>query len=123
MKHLGKDVVVTVQTDKEEYTVNEPVLISLKVLNCSADPIRLRFNSAQRYDFVVYRDGKEVWRWSSGRAFAMALGSLLLKPKEEKEYAEVFNTSGMAAGNYKLVGIIMSSPQLKANCMFRIKDS
>ena len=118
---MGKNIVVTVQTDKEEYRVNEPVLISLKVLNCSADPIKLRFNSAQRYDFIIYRDEKEIWRWSRGKVFAMALGSLLLKPKEERKYTEVFNTSGMAIGNYRLVGIIMSRPQLKAECTFRIK--
>ena len=119
---MGKHVIVTVQTDKEEYKVNEPVLISLKILNRSSDPIRLRFNSAQRYDLIIYRDGKEVWRWSSGKVFAMALGSLLLKPKEERKYTEIFDTSEMAAGDYKLVGIIMSSPQLRANCIFRIKD-
>lgn len=115
------NLIFTVQTDKEEYKVNEPVRISLKILNCSADPVRLRFNSAQRYDLIVYRNGEEIWRWSSDKVFAMTLGSLMLKPGEGRKYAEIFDTSGIAAGSYKLVGIIMSSPQLKAECTFRVK--
>ncbi len=32
------------------------------------------FNSGQRYDFTIYRDGEEVWRWSADQAFTMAIG-------------------------------------------------
>jgi len=118
---MEKDILVTVQTDKEEYEVGEQVRMYLKILNNGPYPMRLDFASAQRYDFIVYRDKEEVWRWSGDEVFAMVLGSITLKPNEKRVYAETLSAKEMTQGTYKLVGTITSRPPLKATCTFRIE--
>ena len=117
----GEKVKVRVQTDNREYTAGEQAKLSIDVLNPSSNSIRLDFNSAQRYDFIILKDKEEVWRWSSDKVFAMALGSLVLNPYEERSYTEVFETAGTAPGNYDVAGIITSQPRLEATCRLTIK--
>ena len=48
----------------------------LTLRNSTADPVPLEFGSSQTYDLVIKNeDGKEVYRWSEGRAFTMAFRS------------------------------------------------
>jgi len=121
MSEVEERVRVGIQTDKAEYAIGEQVRVSLDVLNLGPNPVKLNFNSAQRYEFIVLKDDKEVWRWSNNKMFAMVLGSLVLKPNEKRSYTEALETAGMVPGNYDLVGIITSRPPLKATCKFTIK--
>jgi len=121
MNSVIEKVKFRVQTDKREYITGEQMELSIHILNPVSDSIRLDFNSTQRYDFMILKDKEEVWRWSSDKMFAMALGSLVLEPYEERSYTEVLETGGVAPGDYELAGIVTSRPQLKATCRFAIK--
>ncbi len=74
------------RTDRAVYTPNffppvdeelggVPVLkAELTLENTSGTPFRIQFNSGQKLDVVIRNeDGKEVWRWSDGRAFTRAI--------------------------------------------------
>ena len=121
MNSAIEKVKVRVQTDKREYVTGEQMELSIHILNPSSSSIRLDFNSTQRYDLIILRDKEEVWRWSSDKMFAMALGSLVLEPYEERGYTEVLETAGVAPGEYELAGIITSRPPLKATCRLTIR--
>jgi len=112
---------VRVQMDKKEYVTGEKIELSIHILNPSSNSIRLDFGSTQRYDFTILKDKEEVWRWSSDKMFAMALGSLVIEPYEERSYTEVLETAGIAPGEYELAGIITSRPPLKATCRLTMK--
>ncbi|MEZ3116137.1 BsuPI-related putative proteinase inhibitor [Halobaculum sp. MBLA0147] len=56
--------------------------LTLAVENDGDEPVTAQFRDAQRVEFVATRDGDEVWRWSAGRMFGQALGTLELAPGE-----------------------------------------
>ena len=60
------------------------VTLRLTVENTGDGPVSLSFSDGQRAEFVAERadDRQEVWRWSEGRTFAMALGNEELRPGE-----------------------------------------
>jgi len=120
---MEEGIIVEVQTDKDEYALYEPVRMTLKIWNGGTMSVELVFASAQRYDFMVLKDGEEVWRWSRDKMFAMVLGSLSLKPHERRVYTETWKASGAIPGKYNVVGVVTSRPTLKATSTFKIRSS
>ena len=117
---MEKDISVETLTDKGEYSVEEEVKISVTVTNRGINPVELIFMSAQRYDFIVLQEDREVWRWSSDRVFAMFLGRLFLKSGEKQIYMETWKPKGIMLGEYKVVGTVTSWPAHAATCIFKI---
>jgi hypothetical protein len=58
----------------------------LTVRNDGDDPVSMQFSDAQRVEFTAQRDGEVVWRWSDGRMFGQALGTVELAPGEETSF-------------------------------------
>jgi len=54
----------------------------LMVTNTGNNTERIDLRSGQRYDFIVSRDGREVWRWSADKMFTQALTTITLGPDE-----------------------------------------
>jgi len=51
------------------------VELAFTVQNPGDEPVECSFPDGQRVDAVAERDGDEVWRYSDGRMFSMALGT------------------------------------------------
>lgn len=49
------------------------------------------FNSGQVYDFIVTQDGRELWRWSRGRAFHQAFVERTFKAGELETFTEIWD--------------------------------
>lgn len=120
---------VILKTDKEVYSPYEPVLMQLTVINKRKAVFKSAFSSAQRYDFLVRREGREVWRWSNEKVFAMALTGFTLKPQESATYSEKWvsqeraDSGPVAQGRYEIVGILKTKPQIVSNSVFiEIRD-
>lgn len=101
----------SIETDKDEYSSGEDVRIQLKVENNSDKPASLTFPTSQRYDIIITKDGKEVWRWAYEKVFAMALTVLKMKPGEALSFEERWrqtDSEGNDAGpgNYKIKGVL-----------------
>lgn len=79
------------QTDQVRYNRGERVRMTLVKVNVSNRPIRLTYRSGQRYDFWVTRGGREVWRWSDGRVFTQATGTVILQPGESQNFSATWN--------------------------------
>lgn len=69
-----------IETDKDAYSSGEEVSIQLRVENNSDELESLIFPTSQRYDIIISRDGKEVWRWAYEKVFAMVITVLKIKP-------------------------------------------
>jgi hypothetical protein len=117
---VKKDISVETRTDKGEYSVGEEVKISVTVTNRGMNPVELIFMSAQRYDFIVVKDDREVWRWSNNKMFAMVLESLLLKPGEKQTYMETWEPKCITPGEYEVIGTVTSRPAHRATCVIKI---
>src|SRR5262249_42369325 len=68
---------ITLATDGVYYRAGQPVRLKMTIRNTGAEPITLRFNTSQRYDFVARRvpDGPILWQWSFNRYFLLTLGA------------------------------------------------
>ncbi|QZP38577.1 BsuPI-related putative proteinase inhibitor [Halobaculum magnesiiphilum] len=89
----------------------------LTVENVGADAVDLSFSDGQRVEFVASEadagddgdgvDGAEIWRWSDGRAFAMALGSETLAPGESVDYEGEWRSP--EPGEYEVTGSLAAN--------------
>ena len=100
---------ISMSTDKMNYSVGEPIIMTLKILNYTKEDIVFHFNTAQRYDFIIEdEEGNEVWRWSQDMMFAMVLGEVTLGSNSPEvtytaEYKDKFSP-----GYYKITGILVA---------------
>ncbi len=54
----------------------------LSAVNLTRQPVELQFSSSQRFDFrLLDCRGREIWRWSDGKAFLEVMGSEKLGPR------------------------------------------
>jgi len=64
------------------------VPISLRIKNLGDSPVGLFFTSGQKFDiFIRDASGREIWRWSKGKAFTMALEEIQVEPGGEKKFS------------------------------------
>ena len=97
----------SLSTDQAIYRSGEPIRIIFEVFNYTPTPVRFDFTSGQRYDLVIEdRQGNEVWRWSAGRMFTMALGQETLEPAKPRLTYEAEYTARLEPGRYKIKGLL-----------------
>lgn len=90
-------------------TTGDSVHFVLQVTNTSTAPVELNFSSAQRFDFSVERDGRNVWTWSADRMFAQALGTETLAAGETRRYEATWRPGPGTSGEYVVTGTLTSS--------------
>jgi hypothetical protein len=109
-------------TDKDEYLKGEEITAYIKAYNISGKELFLDFSSGQRYDLWLLQDGGEVWRWSDGKFFTMALVRKELGAGEVLEY-EIQLPEDLEKGEYVLQGELKTIGSLLTlnSLNFRIK--
>lgn len=100
---------ISMSTDKMDYDVGEPVIMTFKVFNYTKADIVFHFNTSQRYDFIIENEeGNEIWRWSQDMMFAMVLGEEVLGPyNPEVIYTEEYKGE-LSPGYYKITGVLVA---------------
>ena len=100
---------ISMSTDKMSYSVGEPIIITLKIFNYTEEEITFHFNTGQRYDFIIEdEEGNEIWRWSEGRIFAMALGEEILGPSNSEVIYKAEYKDKLIPGYYKVTGFFVA---------------
>jgi len=112
-----------VRTNKKTYTLNEEMKVSIIVTNKGQTPVELTFLSTQEFDIVIHKEGREVWRWSSDKMFAMAMGTLVLNPGNKKTYTATWRIETENPGEYDVIGSIKSQPPLSSKKTITIKKT
>ena len=102
---------LSLTTDKPAYAAGEPVKIIFMLTNLSDQGVQLRFTSSLQFDIVVSRNETEVWRWSNGRMFSMALTTLVLNPQSSESHAAFWaqkDNSGrpVSPGRYEVLALL-----------------
>jgi hypothetical protein len=116
VKRVVNGLEVTLQTEKAVYKSGQTIVMSLTVTNKGDKPLELIFSSSQRYDFVVEKEGKEIWRWSKDKFFAMVLGEFTLQPDQSLVYEDTWAQEDNAGklvppGKYEIIGILTTAPE------------
>jgi len=96
-------LLTSLYTEQREYKPGESITAHIRVYNLSVESIKLDFSSGQRYDLYLLNDNEEIWRWSNGRYFTMALVQKELKPGEKLVY-DVEIDADLKEGEYILSG-------------------
>lgn len=58
----------------------------LEVTNQSSQELAFDFLTGQEFDFVVTREGQEIWRWSRDMMFIQAFHKLVIKAGKTQFY-------------------------------------
>lgn len=109
---------VILQIEKTSYQLGTPILMELIVSNEeSNEPVKLTFYSSQRYDFIIIKEGEEIWRWSKDKLFAMMLEEIVLAPGESLHYTETWDQMDnkgerVLSGRYEIVGVFKTLPEI-----------
>ncbi len=113
----GDDLLSSLYTKQREYMPGESITAHIRVYNLSAESIKLDFSSGQRYDLYLLKDNEEIWRWSNGRYFTMALVQKELKPGEKLAYdVEIDPDFDLNPGEYILSGeLVTTSSKIDLN--------
>jgi hypothetical protein len=100
---------ISIMTDKINYSIGEPIIMTLKIFNYTQEDIVFRFNTSQRYDFIIEDDeGNEIRHWSKNRMFAMVLGEEIIGPHNpEVIYTAEYNDR-LSPGYYKVTGVFIA---------------
>ncbi len=85
--------------------VDDPVDLLLVVT--ASEPLTLQFSSGQRFDFVVSKEGEEVWRWSADQFFTQALGEESLSAGDELRYEAQWVPT--EEGSYEVLGLVTAT--------------
>lgn len=92
-------------TDADNYSEGEIITTHLRLYNISQESVFLNFGSGQSYDLALLQNDEEVWRWSEGRFFTMALIRRELESGNKLVY-DVEIEEEIKPGEYTLVGEI-----------------
>lgn len=99
---------MTLATTERRFSRKAKVPLSLEISNTGPDARKLSFSSAKTHDWLARNaNGKAVWQWSYGKAFAQFLVSKMLNPGEKWTFKTVWrqetNTKRSApVGKYRI---------------------
>ncbi|MCK5031693.1 MAG: hypothetical protein KAR64_09510 [Thermoplasmatales archaeon] len=100
---------ISMSTDKMNYSVGEPIIITLKIFNYTEEEITFHFNTGQRYDFIIEdEEENEIWRWSKDMMFAMVLGEETLRPDNPEIIYTVEYKGKLSSDYYKVTGYFIA---------------
>ncbi len=96
-----------VATDQDSYRRGGSVQVTFVKVNTSSRNITLNYNSSQRFDIVVLRANREVFRFSRGRTFARVAGRVVLGPGQLQAFRFIWDQRDNAgnlvtAGSYSI---------------------
>ncbi|KHF38435.1 BsuPI-related putative proteinase inhibitor [Halalkalibacter okhensis] len=89
----------SVETDQ----LSNELVVKLAVTNNQEEASSIDFSSGQKYELVLLdENGSEVYRYSEGKMFTMALVHETFEPNDSKEFEERINIEDLPKGTYTL---------------------
>ena len=102
-RHVARDTIAS----SLDVKVGEAVQFTFHVTNSSSKRVELRFPSGQTHDVVVLDpQGREVWRWSTGRMFTQAMQNKVLGASDTLTFTETWRPDH--AGTFTAVASLLS---------------
>lgn len=75
--------------------------LDVVVTNPLKTKVNLTFGSTQEYDFILYKDGKQVYKWSQDKAFGKMIVKREIGPKGSLKYSLDLSSLSLEEGQYK----------------------
>ncbi len=110
------ELLANLSVNKQKCIAGGKIIAVVELMNLSNKEVTLKYASGQLYDLCLLKDGEEVWRWSKGKFFTMALIKKQLPGYEKLKYKiEVPVADDLEPGNYILTGKITTENPMKLN--------
>ncbi len=91
-----------------DVAIDGDVRFDFAVINQGKKKLEVEFANGRTHDVVVLDSlGREVWRWSEGRAFTQAMQNKVLRTSDSLRYAEEWK--GAKPGTYVAVATLASA--------------
>lgn len=75
--------------------------LKITIMNPLKTKVTLTFGSTQEYEFVLFKDGKEVYKYSKDKSFAKMIVKKEVESKGKLEYNIDLSSLGLKEGNYQ----------------------
>ncbi len=101
---------LTVDGGNTSFAAGQPITLALALENCGTEPVTRTYSDSQLYDFSVRDEGgEELWRWSHGWGFTLAITERTFEPGEAVHYWVVWNQDtndgqDVGPGTYEVFG-------------------
>lgn len=103
VKHDGSPLATSL-----DIAVTDEVTFDFAVINQGKKKLELEFDNGRTHDVVVIDTlGREVWRWSEGRAFTQAMQNRVLRTSDSLRYEEEWKDA--KPGSYVAVVTLASA--------------
>ena len=100
--------------------------VALVVSNCGPKPLRLSFDTAQRFDVAILdSSGTEVWRLSEGRDYPRESDTVIVRDRwVVREPVRLTDRRGEALpdGSYRLRAVLTAQPHASAETTFEVQS-
>lgn len=84
-------VVTALDVQRIQLPTGPGFVLILGVMAPGEEPVELAFRSGQQYDFIVRQQGREVWRWSTGRVFHQAFHKTVIEAGTLRTFVHVWD--------------------------------
>jgi hypothetical protein len=119
------DLELSLYLPRSNFPLTSAVPVTLSVKNVGSQMAALFFSSGKKFDFAVLNSAsKEIWRWSRGRVFTMAIEEIMLEKDQEISFKAAwpqvdFEDKPVPPGTYLIRGESAAS-QVKEKVEARI---
>lgn len=106
------DLKLVLQTNKLDYRKNEPIAVSLLLSNQSNSNQTLRFSSGKKYDLILTRYNREIWRLSDNMNYHQAISYEVIKEGDYRLFTSLIEPGKyryLPSGNYTLIAEITTT--------------
>jgi Intracellular proteinase inhibitor len=108
---------LSVTLDKGSYVIGERMRIRLVVANVVGRPVAVVFPTAQRFDFIVKREGKPVWQWAAAMMFAQTMARETIASRDSLVFEATWDQviadgTNLGLGAYTIEGVLKTNPEI-----------
>jgi len=105
---------------------SQEMIARLTLRNGQEEPLSVTFPSGQRFDLQIWNNrGESVYTWSADKLFLQAMETIVIRPREEKNWVVDVPLAALPEGRYAVKAWLTSSepPVFWAALSFEIRPS
>ena len=111
---------IKVNTNRSSYDDEEAIAVSILFFNKSDELITLKYTSGQKYDLVLEKYNREVWRLSDNKGYIPSINTLKIAAGNYMLFTDIIPADEeLSRGNYELYAEVKTSgTTIKSNKVY-----
>jgi len=111
-----QELEIRITPERRELTAGDTATFTISVRNKTDKPVKLSFDTGQRWDMAAFHNRTQIWRWSQGLRWYEAPHTLTLMPDKPETYSLSWTTRDrlgvpLPQGIYSVQGMVMVRPR------------